>query len=821
MTGFLASLWQDLRFAARMVAKRPGFSAAIVLTVALGIGANTALFSVIRAVLLRPLGYADPQKLVVLTRGATPIHVDEFRAAARSYTETGVYTVGAEQLALTGRGAPEVVSAARVSANFLSILGVAPALGRSFLPAEDRTGGPNVAIISTRLWRQRFGSDPAILGHTATLAGIPYTIVGVLPPRFAFPFNGADTDVWITRPIEWSLMPLKSRPLSPYLHIFGRLRPGIDLQQANAELTVLNRQYAAAHPAMLDAKPATADNPSTVRSLQESIVADVRLPLLLLSGAVGLLLFIVCANVASLLLARAATRAREFAVRAALGAGRSRLLRQLLTESTLLSLLGGALGLLFAWAALRGIRTATALDLPRSSEIHLDLGVLGFALSLSVLTGILFGLAPALSAFRRDLAAVLQGNPGISTGGRFRRHLARRFSVGPRGVLVAGQVALSLILLVSAGLLLQSLAHLYRVDPGFRPDHVLTMSVSLAPTQYDTDAKRASFYTQLVDRVEALPGVEHASVTLTLPTAGWAGAPVRIAGRPELPLNQRPIAIIQQISPDYFRALQIPLNRGRAFTIADNASAPGVTIIDESLARRFWPQYPRGENPIGQNLLIGSHKQPLEIVGIAAPVHQEGRDTDPVPGFYVPNAQQPPQAAILVIRTKSDPSAFADIVRRTVLQLDHNQPVSEIKTLSAVLGASENQRRLMFALLGAFSVAATLLAVLGLYSVISYSVVERTREIAIRQALGAQRSSILALVLRQGLGVALTGIVAGIVGAAGLTRLLSSMLFGVNALDPVTFVLAAMLFLMVALAASYIPARRAAAVEPMAALRNN
>src|SRR6201996_847828 len=821
MTGFLSALRQDVRFAARMIAKRPGFSTAIVLTVALGIGANTALFSVIRAVLLRPLGYTDPQKLVVLTRGATPIHVDEFRAAARSYTETGVYSGGAEQLALTGRGAPEVVSAARVSGNFLSILGVAPALGRSFLPSEDHPGAPDVAMISTRLWQQHFAGDRAILGRTATLAGIPYTIIGVLPPGFTFPFAGADTDVWITRPIEWSLMPLKSRPLSPYLQIFGRLKPDVDLQQANAELTVLNRQYAAAHPAMLDAKPATADNPNTVRSLQESIVADVRLPLLLLSGAVGLLLFIVCANVASLLLARAATRAREFAVRAALGAGRSRLLRQLLTESTLLSLLGGALGLLFAWAALRGIRTATALDLPRSSEIHLDIGVLGFALALSVLTGILFGLAPALSAFRRDLAAVLQGNLGVSSGGRFRRHLARRFSVGPRGMLVAAQVALSLILLVSAGLLLQSLAHLYRVDPGYRPDHVLTMSVSLAPTQYDTDAKRASFYTQLVDRVEALPGVERATVTLTLPTTGWAGAPVRIAGRPELLLNQRPIAIIQQVSPDYFQTLKIPLNRGRAFTIADDASAPGVTIIDESLARRFWPQYPRGENPIGQNLLVGSHKEPLEIVGIAAPVHQEGRDSDPVPGFYVPNAQQPPQAAILVIRTKSDPSAFADIVRRTVLQLDHNQPVSEIKTLSAVLDSSEDQRRLMFSLLGAFSIAATLLAVLGLYSVISYSVVERTREIAIRQALGAQRSSILALVLRQGMGLALSGVLLGIAGAAGLTRLFSSMLFGVKALDPVTFMLAAMLFLMVALAASYIPARRAAAVEPMAALRNN
>ncbi len=817
MTGFFASLRQDLRFAARMIAIRPGFSAAIVLTVALGIGANTALFSVIRAVLLRPLGYEDPQRLVILTRGATPIHVDEFRAAARSYTETGVFSGGAEQMALTGRGKPEVVSAARVSGNFLRVLGIAPALGRSFLDAEDRTGGPDVAMISARLWHQRFGSDPAILGRTATLAGMPYTIVGVLPPRFTFPFANGNTDVWITRPKEWSLMPAKFRPLSPYLQIFGRLRPDVSLEQANAELDTLNRQYAAAHPAMLDAKPSTADDPTRMRTLLDSIVADVRTPLLLLSGAVGLLLFIVCANVASLLLARSATRAREFAVRAALGAGRSRLLRQLLTESALLSLLGGGLGLLLAWAALRSIRTATALDLPRSGEIHLDFGVLSFALALSMFTGILFGLAPALSAFRRDLAAVLQGNLATGSVGRFRR----RFATGPRGLLVAGQVALSLILLVSAGLLLQSLARLYRVDPGFRPDHVLTMSVSLSPAQYDTDGKRTGFYTQLVDRVEAIPGVEDASVTLTLPTAGWAGTPIQITGRPEPPLNQRPIAVLQQISPDYFRTLSIPLKRGRAFTIGDNAGAPGVAIIDEALARRFWPQYPRGENPVGQHLLVGSSRNPLEIVGIAAEVHQEGRGAEPRPGFYLPNAQRPPQSAILVLRTKGDPATFTDAVRRQVLALDHNQPISDVKTLSAVLDSSEDQRRLMFTLLGAFSIAATLLAILGLYSVISYSVVERTREIAIRQALGAQRGSILALVLRQALGVALTGIAVGIAGAAALTRLLSSMLFGVKALDPVTFTLAASLFLLVAVAASYIPARRAAAVEPMAALRNN
>jgi predicted permease len=405
--------------------------------------------------------------------------------------------------------------------------------------------------------------------------------------------------------------------------------------------------------------------------------------------------------------------------------------------------------------------------------------------------------------------------------GRFRRHFAGLGSSAPRSLLVATQVALSLVLLVSAGLLFESLAHIYQVDPGYRPDHVLTMSVSLAPAIYDTDEKRAAFYTQLVDRVETIPGVEHASVTLTLPATGWAGTPVRIAGRPEQPLNRRPIAIVEQISPDYFSTLDIPLKHGRAFTTRDNATAPLVTIIDESLARRFWPQYPRGEDPIGQHLLIGSHKDPIEIVGIAASVHQQGRDADPMLGFYLPNAQQPPQSVMLMLRTKGDPATFAAAVRRQVLALDHNQPISEVRTLSAVLDSSEDQRRLMFSLLGAFSITATLLAVLGLYSVISYSVVERTREIAIRQALGAPRSRILALVLRQGIGLALAGIAFGIAGAALLTRLLSSMLFGVKAIDPVTFLLAAALFLAVALAASYIPARRAASIDPMAALRQS
>ncbi len=814
--GFLPALRQDLHFALRMMGRRPGFSAAIVLTVALGIGANTALFSVLRAVLLRPLSYAEPQRLVVVSKGATPRHFDEIHAGSRSYTEIGDYS-GPEQMALTGARAPEVLSGARVSDNFLSILGVPPALGRSFLPAENRTGAAGVAMISTDLWQRRFGGDRAVLGRTVTLAGSPYTIVGVLPPRFAFPSAG--TDVWITKPVEWSMMPVRFRALSPYLHIFGRLKPQVSMRQADAELVVLNRQYAAAHPGMLDARPdALTDGPAHLSTLQDSVVSDVRTPLLLLAGAVGLLLLIVCANVASLLLARAATRAREFAVRAALGAERGRLIRQLLTESTLLSMLGGAIGVGLAWLGLRSLRTMTTVELPRGSEIHLNLGVLCFALALSLLTGILFGLAPALSAFRTDLAAVLKGSERkVSVVGRFRRALA----IGPRGLLVAGQVALSLILLVGAALLLQSLANLYNVDPGFRPANVLTMSVTLSPVQYNTDEKRASFYKLLVDRISGLPGVDHAAVTLTLPSTTWAGSPIQIAGQPEPPLNQRPIAVIQQISPDYFRTLQIALKQGRAFTIGDTSTAPPVVVIDESLARRFWPDYPRGQSPLGQHIRIGSKPQPWEIVGIVAAIHQQGRDTEPIPGIYLPNAQQPPQAAILVLRTKSDPALFADTVRRQILAIDHNQPVSDITTLSAVLDASEAQRRLMLTLLGVFAIVATLLAVLGLYSVISYSVVERTREIAIRQALGAPRSNVLGLVLRQGLGLALVGVVLGIAGAVGLTRLLDSMLFGVQAIDPVTFSAASVLFVLVALAASYIPARRAAAIEPMVALRDS
>ena len=762
--GFFTSLWQDLRFAARMIAKRPGFSLAIVLTVAIGIGANTALFSVVRAVLLRPLGYTDPQQLVILTGGATPIHVDELRATARSYTDTGVFS-SAEEMALTGIGEPQVVNAQRVSANFLDILGVAPALGRSFLPAEDRTGGPDVIMLSTRLWRRQFGANPAILGHAITLAGKSWTVVGVLPPRFDFPSADGTLDVWTTRPLEWSPMPVKSRPLSPYLHVFGRLKPGISMEQASEELAVLNRQYATAHPAMLDAKPDTLAGRPRIHSLEESVVSDVRTPLLLLTGAVGLLLLIVCANVASLLLARAATRAREFAVRAALGAGRGRLLRQLLTESTLLSLSAAR----SAFCS-HGQPCAASAPPPPSPFRAVQKFILTSPSSPSPSRS---PSPPASSsASRRRSRHFVAISPRSSREQRRARPrpLPPPFPPVPLALAVSSsprQVALSLVLLVSAGLLFESLAHLYKVDPGFRPDHVLTMSVSLAPALYDTDAKRAAFYTQLVDRVEAIPGVEHASVTLTLPATGWAGTPVRIAGRPEQPLNRRPIAIVEQISPDYFThtrysAQAWPRLHHRA-TTPPHRSSPSSTRASRAASGRNI----RAEKiPSASTCSLARTKHPIEIVGIAAAVHQQGRDTDPMLGFYLPDAQSAAAVRILMLRTKSDPATLRTPSVEQVLALDHNQPISDVRTLSAVLDSSEAQRRLMFSLLGAFSIAATLLAVLGLYSVISYSVVERTREIAIRQALGAPRSRILALVLRQGFGLALAGIAFGIAGAA-------------------------------------------------------
>jgi putative ABC transport system permease protein len=810
MTGLI----QDVRYALRRLRKSPGFALFSILVMALGIGATTAMFSVVHAVLLKPLPYPAPGRIVLLTKGVTPVRFDEMHAASRSYDELGAFAGALEPMTLSERGATEVLSGARVSANFLKVLGVSPLIGRSFLSEEDKAGAPAVAMISEKLWQQRFGEDPRIAGKTIFLAGAPNTIIGVLSAGFQFPRPGLD--VWVTKPSELSAISTQSRPISPTLRVFGRLKPNVTIQEANAELAVLRRQYAADHPGMMDAKP---NSPETLLPLKDEIISDIRPKLWMLFGAVGLVLLIVCANIGSLVLVRAISRTREFAVRTAIGAGRGRIMRQLVAESMVLAAVGGTLALGLAALGLSLIRSATFIDLPRAGEIHVDGVVLAFAVAVATVTGLLFGLAPSLVASKSNLASVLRGSGervGASASKPWKSSAATlRF--GPRGFLVIGQMALSITLLIGATLLIQSLARLYRVDPGFQSENLLTMHIALSPARYDTAAKMEVFYQQLVDNVKSLPGVSNAAVTLTLPMTGWMGMPVQLAAAPVMKLNERPISVVQLTSPEYFQTMKIALKKGREFTAHDSVQPLPVAIINESLARRFWPQYPLGPDPIGRYLLVGANHPPRQIVGIVADVREKGKDHAAPLALYFPNV--PDRSVALVVRTDGDPLLFAGAVQKQVLAIDPGQAVSNVRTMNDVVESSEGQLRLMMKLLAAFAAVATLLAMIGLYGVVSYSVAQRTKEIGIRSALGARRSDILTLVVGQGLSLSLAGVVVGLCAAFGLTRVLRELLFQVAATDPATFVGISIFFVFVALLASYIPARRAANVDPIVTLR--
>ena len=808
--GLLETIAQDTRFALRTMRKNPAFAITAVLMVGLAIGGNTAMFTVIRAVLLKPLAYRDADRLTSMAGGSTPARFAEMEAAAQSFAGLGAFT-GEENLTLSGAGEPEILKGVRVSASFLRILGVHPALGRGFLPQEDSAGGAPVALISAELWQRRFAADPNIAGKTADLEATPYTVIGVLPPHFQFPFP--DLDVWMTAPSEWPLMPPRSRVLSPFLSVFGRLKPGVSFEQANAEMKVIRRHYASVHPSMLDAVPKT---PQEVTPMKDDLVAEVRSTLWLLFGSVGFVLLIACANVASLLLARASFRSREFAVRSALGAARGRLIAQLLVESLLLSFAGGAFGAVLAAWSLRAIPHLAVLNLPRAAEIRLDWVVLGFAALLSAATGVLFGLAPSLSASRPDLIRVLR------TSGEAAKGAPRRILPGlnVRSALSVAQVALSIVLLIGAALLMQSIARLRGADVGFNPEHLLTMNVSLPPVRYDTDGKKIVFFMELVRRIEWLPGVRASTASMSLPMTGYAGTPVQDAAKPPLKLNERPIAKFLPVTPGYFRTLGIPLRRGRDFTEHDTKDTERVAVIDETVARRFWPEYPGGLDPVGQRLFVGGvDPKPAKIIGIAANVHQSLEDTAWPDSVYVAYAQNPEPFARLAIRTTGDPLALSAAVRGQVRALDPDQSVAEVQTMNDLVEAEMGQRRLLVMLLGSFASVALLLALIGIYGVISYSVAQRIQEVGIRRALGAQQSHILRLLVGQGFALALAGIVLGLAGALALTRVMVTLLFRVSATDPATFAGVAALYLLAALAASYLPARRAARIDPMAALR--
>ena len=604
----LALIRQDARYTLRILRKQPAFAATAILTLALAIGGNTAMFAIIQAVLLKPLPYPHPDQLVSISGGATPTRLLEMQASARTLTAIGAYT-GEETPTLSIASEPQVIKAARVSANFLQILQVNPLLGRSFRPDEDSPANPPVVMISAGLWQRAFSADPYILNRTATLGGAPYSIIGVLPPRFAFPSPGLD--IWLTAPSEWPLMPAKSRVMSPFLTLFGRMKPDITLAQANAEAKVIQHQYAVAHPAMFDAKP---KSPEQITPMKDGLVSNIRAMLYMLMGTVAFVLLIACANVAGLLLARATARSREIALRSALGAARLRLIGQFLIESVVLSLSGGLLGVLLAFWCIRGIPALHAFELPRAQEIHLDGLVLVFAAAVSILTGLLFGIAPALHASRTDLAQMLRMS-GASAAG----HQAPSSGPSMRGLLLVAQVSLSVVLLVGTALLLQSVSHLRGVSIGFNPANVLTASVSLPTARYDTIPKRALFWEQLLQRIRATPGVRSAAASMFLPMMGYAGSPVQDAAKPLLKLNERLIATLCVVTPRYFETLEIPMRRGRDFNERDKEESQRVAIIDETPARRFWPDYPHGLDPIGQHIWVGGiNPRPAEIVGIVA-----------------------------------------------------------------------------------------------------------------------------------------------------------------------------------------------------------
>ena len=803
-------LARNLRFALRVFAKDLGFTLIVVLILAVGIGATTAVFTVANALLLRPFPYRAPEQLVsVQVKDAskdydgTLLRYELLRDHARSFQSIAAWAT--DTFNLTEHGDPMQVAVGRVTPNFFSLLGVEPQLGRSFAEDEGRPEGKPVAMLSDSLWRSRYGGDRSIVGQTVTLDGTPHTVIGVLPGGVQFPFVG-QADVWTPRYFELTLIPpAKLRQGVGYLGFLARLRPDTSLRRADAELAVLNRQYAEQNSSAPDAG---GDITMTAAPLRDMVVANVHGKVWVLFGAVALVLLIACGNVASLLLSRALGRRREIAVRTALGAGRGEILRQLLTESVLLSLMAAVLGVGLGWAATRALVIWGAGQLPSGIPVGMDARVLLFTLAIALLTGILFGIAPALQLANTDLqtATLREEGRGSSAG-----HLRSRMN----SLLVIGQVALSLVLLIAAALLLRSYERLLQVDPGFDAHNVLTMNLSLPTVKYARGAQQADFFDEVLRRVQQLPGVRAAAVSATLPLTIKRITPMLPEGQPNVPLGQRPFLDIEAISPQWFRTLRVPLRSGREFTAADNADAPKVLIVNESFARRFWP----GENPIGKHVVVGRWPQAAEVVGMAEDTRNKGLGQEPQAQVWVPFPQLPWSNMYLLVRTAVPPEQLTSAVRAEIAAVDHDQPVTGIQSVDELMDSSRTQPRFLMLLVAVFSITAMALAAVGIYGVLAYSVAQRRQELGIRLALGAGKDNILRLVLRQGLVMAGTGVAIGLVAALILTRLLSALLYHVSPRDWLSFALTPLLFLAIAFVTSYIPARRAVEVDPITALR--
>ncbi|HEV3469187.1 MAG TPA: ABC transporter permease [Pyrinomonadaceae bacterium] len=801
----MRTLLQDLRYGLRRLSKSRGFTLVAVGALALGIGANTAIFSVVNAVLLRPLPYPEPEQLVQLWESRPRQNMARVESSPNEFLAWAEESQSFQQLAavdfasfnLTGRGEPERVSAVLVTAGYFPLLGVAPELGRAFLAEEDQPGKNNVVVLSHDLWQNSFGSDPSVVNQTVSLDAVACTVVGVMPRGFRLP-----GDARLARPIAFTAED-RARAGSHFLQVFGRLKDGVTRERAEAELAGiaarLEQTFAATN----------VGHQIVIVPLHEQLVGDVRPALLVLLGAVGLVLLIACANLANLLLARAEARRKEVAVRAALGASRWRIVRQLLAESVLLSAAGGAAGLLLAvW----GVDLLISLDpagVRRVGEVSLDAGVLAFTVALSLATGVVFGLAPALQASKTDFVETLKEGGRSSSGGRRRSRL--------RSTLVASEVALTLVLLVGAGLLVKSFARLLEVDPGLDPRGVLTLDVSLPPAKYPERQQIAAFYEQLLAEVAALPGVEKAGAVNVLPLGGNDTSNfVQIEGRPPLPSGQALRAGRRNVGADYFGALRIPLKGGRAFAPSDSAEAPPVVVINEAMARAFFA----GEDPIGRRIRTGDRSPWVTVVGVVGDVRHRGLDVETRPEMFFPHAQSPSREMTLAVRTAGDPVALVGPVRERVRAVDRDQPVGNVKTMEAWLAESVASRRFSVLLLAAFALVAAVLAALGIYGVVSYGVAQRTHELGLRIALGARRADVLRLVIRQGMKMTLVGAAVGLAASLALTRVMSGLLYGVSATDPSVYAAVSLLVAAVAFLACYVPARRATRVDPMEALRH-
>ena len=816
----METLLQDLRYGIRMLTKKPGFTAVAVLALALGVGANSAIFSVVNGVVLRALPYKNPESLMMVwsrrvsLQAATgssefPVSAADFLAwRDQNQAFTQIAAFHSQPFNITGAGEPEFLGGVRSSADLFSLLGIEAQLGRTFLPEEDQPGAGHVVIISHGLWERRFGSDPQIIGQKLTLNDDPYTVVGVMPAGFQFPRKGEmpagyqfPRQAELYTPLAWTPVQAGNRGRN-FLAVVARLKPEVTLAQAQVDMDAIAGRLTEQYP------QSNTNKDVLLVPLHQQVVGKVRTALLVLLGAVGFVLLIACANVANLLLARAASRQKEIAIRTALGASRSRIVRQLLTESILLALTGGTLGLLLSMWGIDLLVAISPANLPRVDAISVDARVFGFTLAVSLLTGIVFGLVPAIQASKPDV------NEALKEGGRASSTGHNRF----RSVLVASEVALSLVLLIGAGLMIRSFVRLLNEGPGLNPENVLTLDVGLLRTKY-TGAQQVAFFQQVIERMRALPSVKSAGAVYPLPLSGAEeGMGFGIEGRPPAAPGESFIAGPRCVSPDYFNVMGIALLRGRELSERDGMDTPRVLVINEAMAARYFSD----EDPIGKRVAfdqLNGAPNWREIVGLARDVKHSALDSKPQPEMYIPFTQFPSFFMTLVVRASGDPRNLVTAARAEVLAVNKNQPISNVHTMEELLSNSIAQRRFNMLLLSIFAGAALLLAAVGIYGVMSYSVAQRTHELGVRMALGAPTSHVLTLVVKQGMTLSLAGVGIGLAAAFALTRILASLLYGVSATDPLTFSMIALLLASVSLVACYLPARRATKVDPMIALR--